>query len=154
MARQKVLVAYNFTPYDQKSLDFVTRMFLGRPDVAITLFNAYTPVPQLDSRESQVMDRMQGSLSYLVQKIDEQKEALRTAVNSLVERGFGQQQLGYVFEPRRRDVATEILEYVRAEQFDIVIVSRAPGRVTRFFTGNVFSKVVSGLRDTVVCVVS
>ena len=154
MARQRVLLAYNFTPYDQKSLDFVTRTFLGNPDVEVTLFNVYTPVPQLDSRETQVMDRMRGNISYLYQKVDEQKEALRVAVEQLVERGFAQRQIHAVFKPRRRDVGAEIIEYAQGEQFDVVIINRAPGRVTRFFTGNVFTKVVSGLRDTVVCVVS
>jgi nucleotide-binding universal stress UspA family protein len=154
MAGQKVLLAYNFTPYDQKSLDFVARTFLGRGDVEITLFNAYTPVPHLDTKDTQVVDRMKGNIHYLYQKIDEQREVLRAAVESLVERGFQPHQVRSVFRPRKKDIATEIIEYAREERYAVVIVNRKPGRVTRFFTGNVFSKVVSGLQDTVICVVS
>jgi hypothetical protein len=33
-------------------------------------------------------------------------------------------------------------------------MNRKPGKVTRFFTGSVFNKVVSALKDKTVCIVS
>jgi len=153
MGGQRVLLAYNFTPYDQRSLDFAARTFLDAGDVEITLFNAYTPVPELDSRETQVLDRMRGNLSYLYQKIQEQKAAIQKAAEALRDRGFRPGQVHWVYRPRQKDVASEIVEYAREERYDIVIVNHKPGRITRLFTGNVFNKVVCALQDITVCVV-
>jgi len=153
MAGQRVLLAYNFTPYDQKSLDFAVRTFRGAEDVEITLFNAYTPVPQFDSRETQVLDRVKGNLGYLYQKIEEQKEAIQAAAEALRSRGFQPGQVRCVYRPRQKDVASEIVDYVREERYDVVIVNHKPARITRLFTGNVFNKVVCALQDVTVCVV-
>jgi nucleotide-binding universal stress UspA family protein len=153
MAGQRVLLAYNFTPYDQRSLDFAVRTFLGAAAVEITLFNAYTPVPHIDAGETQLLDRMKSNLTYLHRKVEEQEEALQAAAAALHERGFSPAQVRCVHKPRQKDVASEIIEYAREEQFDVVIVNHKPGRMTRLFTGNVFNKVVCGLQGTTVCVV-
>lgn len=153
MAGQRVLLAYNFTPYDQRSLDFAVRTFLNAGDVEITLFNAYSPVPELDSRETQVLDRMRGNISYLYQKIEEQKVAIQQAAEALRNRGFRPGQIHWIYRPRQKDVAGEIVEFAREERYDVVILSQKPGRISRLFTGNVVQKVVNALQDITVCVV-
>lgn len=153
MAGQRVLLAYNFTPHDERSLDFAARTFLDVKDVEITLFNAYVPAPQLDSRETQVLDRMRGNITYLSQRIEEQEAAIQNAAESLRSRGFGPGQVHWVYRPRQKDVASEIVEFVREERYDVVILNQKPGRISRLFTGNVLNKVVSGLQDITVCVV-
>jgi len=45
MARQKILLPYNFTQNDRKALNFVIRTFPKGTEVEITLFNAYIPAP-------------------------------------------------------------------------------------------------------------
>ena len=72
MDRQKVLVPYNFTNYDDKALDFVIRRFADDKGVEVTLFNAYTPLPKIDFRSSPIMEKMSSNLAYLQQKIHEQ----------------------------------------------------------------------------------
>ncbi|MBC8463718.1 MAG: hypothetical protein H8D61_01940 [Deltaproteobacteria bacterium] len=83
MATQKILLPYNFTNYDQKALDFVVRTFVHLKDVEVSLFHTYTPVPEIEMRESPVMYKLKDSLNYLSQRIKEQEAALNVAKHNL-----------------------------------------------------------------------
>jgi nucleotide-binding universal stress UspA family protein len=154
MATQKILVTYNFTSYDQKALDFVTRTFAHLKDVEVTLLNLYTPVTKIESRESPVMAKFQRNLDYLSQKVKEQEEGLKEARQYLVQNGFTENQVSYLYKPRKKDIVGEIVDIATKDNFNIVVMNRKPGKVTRFFTGSVFNKVVSALKDKTVCIVS
>ncbi len=154
MATQKILVTYNFTSYDQKALDFVIRIFAHLKDVEVTLLNVYTPVPKLDTRESPVMAKFQRNLDYLTQKVKEQEAGLKEARQYLVQNGFTENQFSYLYKPRKKDIIGEIVDIATKDNFNIVVMNRKPGKVTRFFTGSVFNKVVSALKDKTVCIVS
>ncbi len=154
MATQKILVTYNFTSYDQKALDFVIRTFVHLKDVKVTLLNIYTPVPKIESRESPVMAKFQRNLDYLTQKVKEQEAGLQEARQYLVQNGFTENQVSYIYKPRKKDIIGEIVDIATQDNFNIVVMNRKPGKVTRFFTGSVFSKVVSALKDKTVCIVS
>ena len=73
MAGQKILLPYNFTSFDQKALEFVINTYSSLKDAEITLFNAYMPVPKIEMRDSPIMQKMTGNLSYLSQRINEQE---------------------------------------------------------------------------------
>jgi hypothetical protein len=154
MATQKILITYNFTSYDQKALDFVTRTFAHLKDVEVTLLNLYTPVTKIESRESPVMAKFQRNLDYLSQKVKEQEEGLKEARQYLVQNGFTENQVSYLYKPRKKDIVGEIVDIATKDNFNIVVMNRKPGKVTRFFTGSVFNKVVSALKDKTVCIVS
>ena len=154
MASQKILLPYNFTSYDQKALDFVIRTFGQVKDVEITLFNSYTPVPVIEKSDSPVMDKLRGNLTYLSQRIHEQEEGLKVAKRNLLENGFSEDQIHYVFKPRKKDISGEIIDLALNGQYDIVVINRKPGRVTRFFTGSVLNKVASALKNVIICVVT
>ena len=154
MATQKILITYNFTSYDQKALDFVTRTFAHLKDVEVTLLNIYTPVTKIELRESPVMAKFQRNLDYLNQKVKEQEEGLKEARQYLVQNGFNENQVSYLYKPRKKDIIGEIVDIATQDNFNIVVMNRKPGKVTRFFTGSVFNKVVSALKDKTVCIVS
>jgi len=154
MAVQKILVTFNFTSYDHKALDFVIRNFAHSKNNEITLFNAYTPVPKIDTRESPIMSKFQNNLTYLTQKVKEQENALKEAMQYLLQNGFSEKQVAYIFRPRKRDVTGEIIDLALNDRFNIVVMNRKPGKVTRFFTGSVFNKVVTALKGLTVCIVS
>jgi nucleotide-binding universal stress UspA family protein len=154
MATQKILVTYNFTSYDQKALDFVIRTFVHSKDVEITLLHVYTPVPVIEMRESPVMAKFQKNLDYLTQKVKEQEAGLKEARQYLVQNGFTENQVSYLYKPRKKDIIGEIVDMATKDNFSIVVMNRKPGKVTRFFTGSVFNKVVSALKDKTVCIVS
>ena len=154
MATQKILVTYNFTSYDQKALDFVIRTFVHSKDAEITLLNVYTPVPVIEMRESPVMTKFQRNLDYLTQKVKEQEAGLKEARQYLVQNGFTENQVSYLYKPRKKDIIGEIVDIATKDNFNIVVMNRKPGKVTRFFTGSIFNKVVSALKDKTVCIVS
>ena len=154
MATQKILVTYNFTSYDQKALDFVARTFVHLKDVEVTLLHIYTSVPTIEARESPVMAKFQRNLDYLSQKVKEQEAGLKEARQYLVQNGFTENQVSYLYKPRKKDIIGEIVDIATKDNFNIVVMNRKPGKVTRFFTGSVFSKVVSALKDKTVCIVS
>ena len=154
MAGQRILLPYNFTNGDQRALDFVSRTFAHLEDVEITLFYAYTPMPEIKMNGNPVMDKLRENLSYLSQKIKEQEVALNAAKQNLLESGFSENQIHYIFKPRKKDVACEIIDLAKNSNQDLIVINRKPGKITRFFTGSVFSKVVSGLKDKTVCLVT
>ena len=83
MSTFKILLPYNFSRHDRKATDFVARVFAGRRDVQVTLFNLSVPPPEFDVRGSPVMGRMKETVGYLSQRIQEQKEELEAARSRL-----------------------------------------------------------------------
>lgn len=154
MSSQKILLPYNFTSYDQKALDFAIRSFAHQKDVEITLFNAYTPVPDIEVRGSPVMETMRRNLGYLSQKIKEQEDELKVVRNKLLEKGFSKDRIHTIFEPKKKDIAGDIIDLALKGRFNVVVLNRKPGKIIRFFTGSVFNKVVTSLKEATVCIVS
>ena len=154
MAIQKLLLPYNFTHFDQKALDFVISTFRNREDIEITIFNAYTPVPEIETSASLVTGKLKGSLNYLSQKIAEQEAELKMLKQKLIDNGFADGLIYTVFQPRKKDVASEIIDIATNNKFDIIVISHKPGKATRFFTGSRYSKVIAALKEVTVCVVS
>ncbi|MBW1848058.1 MAG: universal stress protein [Deltaproteobacteria bacterium] len=154
MTGERILLPYNFTNGDQKALDFVVRMFAHLEDVSITLFYAYTPMPNIRMNDNTVMDKLKENLNYLSQKIKEQEVGLSAAKQNLIENGFSEDRIHYIFKPRKKDVAVEIIDLASSGNHDMIVMNRKPGKATRFFTGSVFNKVVSSLKNKTVCLVT
>ncbi len=76
------------------------------------------------------------------------------AKKNLLENGFSEEQIRYIFTPRKRDIAGEIVDLASNGRYDVVVINRKPGKITRFFTGSVFNKVASSLRDKTICLVT
>ena len=150
----KILLPYNFTSYDKRALDFVIRTFADKKETDVTLFNAYTPAPPIDMRGSPVMEQMKDTLNYLSQRVNEQDDELKTIKRRLSGKGFREDKIHIVFEPKKKDVAGDIIDLVQNGRFHVVVLNRKPGKIARFFTGSVFSKVVAALKDTTICIVS
>ena len=154
MATQKLLLPYHFTQLDQKALNFVTSTFGKSENIAVTVFNAYTPIPEIDTDATSVTGKLKGNLSYLAQKIKENEMALNEVKDKLVEGGFPEKQVNCIFRPRKKDIASEIIDLVTSDHFDTIVLNRKHARVTRFFSGSISQKVVMSLKDVTVCIVS
>jgi hypothetical protein len=154
MTRQKILIPYNFTQYDKKALDFVIQTFANQEEVEITLFNSYIPTPEIEVRGSPIMDKMKGSLGYFSQKIKEQEDELKAVRGLLIEKGFPEDRIQTVFEPKKKDIAGDIVDLAQKGQFNVVVLNRKPGKIAKFFAGSVSNKVIAALKDKTVCIVS
>ena len=154
MATQKLLLPYHFTHLDQKALNFVTDTFGKLENIAVTVFHAYTPIPEIDTDATSVTGKLKGSLSYLSQKIKEYEALLDEVKDQLVEGGFPENRVDCIFRPRKKDIAAEIIDLVTSDKFDIIVLNRKHARATRFFSGSISHKVVMTLKDVTVCIVS
>jgi hypothetical protein len=154
MAAQKILLPYNFRALDQKALAFAISTFGHFEEVEITLFHAYTPLPEIEADSTSVMGKLKGDLGYLSHKIMQQETELKAVEEKLLQTGVAQKRVHTIFKPRKKDIAAEIIELVTNYNFNVVIINHKSGKASRFFTGSVFSKVVSALKDTTVCIVS
>ena len=154
MDTPKILLPYNFTSNDKKALDFVCRTFSDKKEAQVTLFNAYIPLPAVEMRGSPIMEQMKDTLSYLSLRAKEQEEALKTIKINLLSKGFSGNSIDIVFEPKKRDVAGDIIDLAQDGRFNVVVLNRRPGKIARFFAGSVSSKVVAALKNTTVCIVS
>jgi len=74
--------------------------------------------------------------------------------DKLLENGFDEGLVHTVFQPRKKEVASEIIDIATDNKFDIIAISHKPGKATRFFTGSRYSKVIAALKEVTVCVVS
>jgi len=154
MTTQKILVPYNFSKSDQSALDFVNRMFRNQPEAEVTLYHVYSSVPEIEVRGSPVMEKMTQSLSYLAQKIHEREEELKRAKDHLVSQGFPENRVHTVFVPKKKEVAADIVDFTHTGKYDILVVNRRPGKITRFFSGSVSNKLLNSLKGVIMCVVS
>lgn len=154
MAKQKILLPYNFTQNDRKALNFVIRTFPKENGVEVTLFNAYVPAPEIDLKSSPVMERIKGQMDQLAKKIYEQENALKEAKQNLLQSGFGKGRIHHIFEPVNKDIASDIIDQISKGKYDVVVLNRKPAKIARLFTRSIFLKVVSTIKDVTVCVVN
>ncbi len=155
MAREKVLLPYNFSESDQKAIDFAVRTFSPRaPSVVITLFHAYMPLPKIETSKGTVMEKLTDGMKFVRNRIDELETEFKQVKDALVENGFPPSNVKMVFRAKHKDIASEIIDQARKGGHAIIILNRKPGRVARFFTGTVFQKVVSNISGKTVCIVS
>ena len=154
MAIQKILVAYNFSHLDQKAIEFVSGTFGHIDGVEITFFHAYTPIPEIEAQASHVTGKLKSSLSYLSQQIMQRENEFKEITEKFAKNDLANAQIHTIFRPRKKDIASEIINLNRDTNFDVIVLNRKASRVTRFFSGSVSHKVLMTLKETTVCVVS
>jgi len=154
MRKQKILVPFNFTSKDDQALDFVIDTFANQEEIEVTLFNTYAAVPEIDIKNNPIMEKMAGNLTYLRGEISKLEDALKDAEQKLLSNGFKNSCVNYIFIPKVKDIAQDIINTVQEGKFDVVVLNRKPGKVSRFFTGSIFDKVVTLLKDVTVCIVT
>lgn len=154
MAIQKILLAYNFSGLDQKAINFVTSAFAHIKGVEVTLFHTFTPVPDIETEASLVTGKLKGSLNFLSQQIMERENDLKLISDKLTQSGFMPDCVHTIFRPRKKDIASEIINLAQESRFDTIVLNRKAARVTRFFSGSVSHKVMMTVKDTTVCIVS
>lgn len=154
MAIEKILLPYNFTHIDQKAVNFIIESFVHLKDIAITVFNVYTAAPEIETPSTSVTGKLKGSLSYLTQKISDQENELDEVKQKFIQGGFAADKIKTVFRPRKKDIASEIMQLAMKDQYDVIVLNRKHAKVTRFFSGSVSHKVTMSLKGTTVCIVS
>lgn len=147
MSGHKILVPYNFTSNDEKSIDLVVQKFGQQKDAQVTLFHVYIPVPNIDVSDKTVMARMAGNLSYLHQKINDLEAEIIKARGRLITEGFSEDRVNYVFKPLEKDTAQEIIDHANKGKFTAIVLNNSPASIRKFFTVSVSKKVTNALKN-------
>lgn len=145
MTALKILMPYNFTSNDEKAVAYVIDSFLRVQDTEITLFHTYVPVPDIEVSDKTVMARISGNIAYLRQKIYDLEEAIKNAAGRLIEAGFPKEKVHYIFKPRLKETAQEIIDYAIQGDFAVIVLNHNPHRVRKFFTPSISKKVSKAL---------
>ena len=154
MAEQKILLPYNFTANDEKSVDLVIQSFGSNDNTEVLLFHAYIPVPDIDISDKTVMRRMAENMNYLRQKIKEMEGEIVKARERLISAGFSEDKVRYLFKPQEKDAAQEIIEQANKGGFTTIVLNRDPRRIRKFFTPSVSKKVMKALKNLEIYMVS
>ncbi len=150
MATFRILLPYNYSPNDQKAIRFAIDAFAGRKESSITLFHAYTPLPNIDVGASPENLKMRSGMTYLSGELKEKEEALTVVGEMLVASGFDRDLVTCVFKKRVKSAAEEIVDGVAG--YNVLVLSRGAGKVTHFFTRSIYARVVTALRGVTICV--
>lgn len=145
MDDNSILVPFNFTQNDYKSLDFVIQRYGQEKNVEITLFHAYTPVPKIDVNSKTIMNRLAENLSYLHQKINDLEEVFNQAKERLVRAGFPRDKIHCKFNPLKDDVARDIIKMAKSGGFTTIILNHNPSKIKGFFTTSTSKKILKSL---------
>lgn len=152
MATNKVLIPYNFTVNDRKSLAFAIDTFAHKETVKITLLNIYIPLPAIDMSASPELTKMKNGLAFLSQELKKKENGLKTAQAYLIENGFSEDQVDYVLKKKEVSIADDIVNMVLEEYYNVLVLSRQPAKVTRLFTRNVHDRALAILEAVTVCI--
>ena len=153
MAWKNILVPFNFTNSDEKSLHYVISSFAGEKGVHVTLFHTHTPPPQIDGYNPALF-RVKSTMASLATEARIGEKELQKIIKDLIVSGFLEDQIDYVFKSREKSVGEEIVEMALKGGFDTIVLSHQPGKATRAFTRNVHDKVISSLRNTTISIIT
>lgn len=150
MATFRILLPYNYSPNDEKSIRFAIDAFGGWKDAQIKVFHVYPPLPAIDMSASPENAKMKSGMTHLNAELREKEEALQRVAGMLVQGGFDPDAVSCVFKRRSKSAAEEIVDQVSG--CNVLILSRGAGKVTHFFTRSIYARVVSALRGVTICV--
>ena len=154
MDRQKALVPYNFTNHDKKVLDFIMRTFADKKDIQFTFFHVYTPLPEIDTDSNAVLGRLRDTMRSLYQDIKDHELILQQVKQVLLEKGFSDDQVDYIFRSREKEVEDEIIDVAKEGHYDLLILSHRHGKIVRLFGHSVSGKILTSMKDIAVCIVN
>lgn len=152
MATYKVLMTYNFTIDDQKSLDFIVNAFAKRADVLVTLFSVYTPLPEVDVKASPELAKMSRGVAFLASEVREKEQGLKAAKEYLVKNGFADECVDYILKKKTKPKSREIIDLILKKKYHVLVLSRQAAKVTRFYARGVHNQLLSALKDITLCI--
>ena len=147
MTTLHVLVPSNFMSNDDKSLEFVIQNYAHNKDARITLFHTYAPTPEIEISNDAIMERISHNMFYLKQFQKSLEKEQQKAKGKLVKGGFENAQLNSIFTPLKNDIATDIINLVKEQKFNVVVMNRNPSKIAKFFMKSVSKRVSYGLKD-------
>ncbi len=145
----KILIPYNFKSNDEKAVRYTGQQYSKEKEVEITLFHAFVSVPKINVRNNTIMKKMKLNISYLHRQREEQRQAMEKVKGALVNYGFASQNIHCLLRPIKTDIAADIIQLWKFENFDVVVLNRNPGNIVNYFSRST-SKRITQYRDGII----
>lgn len=153
MGELKILAPYNFTTHEYKVLDFIINTFGHRKDAHVTFFHCFLPLPQLNVTSDPALLMARSGMLFLREERDKKEAGLVSAKSRLLDNGFSEDQVDFVFRERKRSIAAEIADTVTRGNYRVLVLAPTPGRGKKPFAQSVHEKAIKALKDVTICVV-
>jgi hypothetical protein len=116
------------------------------------LFHAYTPLPDLDVSANPEIRKTMSGLSYLKNELAEKENGLKAICQRLVQGGFAQDRVDYVFKKKVKGHTEEIVAMAKEGRYGVLVLGRKPGVVSQFFSRNAHERLLSMLPGVAICI--
>ena len=155
MAGKRILVPFNFTDYDEKALHYVIRTYADQKMGQGSPFPCVHPTPCLGwIFKSLSWGASRGTMASMWTEVREKEQYLKKVKSDLMENGFADDQVEYVFRPKAKSIGGEIVDMAQSGTYDTVVLARKPGKATRAFTRNVHDALLSSSKNTEIIIIT
>ncbi len=153
MAARKILVPFNFAPKDEKALHFVIKQFSGDRYSEVTLFHVYQPIPEIDGYDPSLR-RLRATMASLSGELRLQENKLKEIIRDLIDSGFMEDQLKYIFRPKKKSIPEEIVNIVNELHYDTLVLTTNPKRLAYSFGKSVHDYAINNLKNVLICIIT
>ena len=74
------------------------------------------------------------------QQREERRQALEKVKLVLEDYGFASQNIHCLFQPIKTDIATDIIQLWKVENFNVVVLNRNPGNILNYFSRSIYKR--------------
>ena len=139
---ENILIPYNFTINDKKSVGFVKHGYGNAEKAKITLFHAYSPVPVIDTRNNPIMEKITRQTSYLRTLQKEHKNALFEVRQEMIDMGFDGDNINCIFTPLKEDIVIDIIKFTESQKINVIVLNRNPGNILNYFSRSTSKRLI------------
>jgi nucleotide-binding universal stress UspA family protein len=154
MALRKILVPFNFSIQDEKTLHFLIRSFAEDHLARITLFHVYTSLSDMDAYANPALVRLRSTVAAFASELPEKKRTFEQVRADLIENGFSENRVEYELKAQQSSIGEEIVAKVLEGGYDTIVLGYRPGWISRAFTRSVHEKVLGALRNKIITIVT
>jgi hypothetical protein len=147
MGGKKILAPFNFSDYDERALHYIIRNYAGKKWVEIVLFHVYIPLPALEGYSNRRLGHLKRTMASMWREVREKEKDLRQVKWDLIDNGFLEKQVHYVFKEREKNIGIEIVREAQTGNYDTIVIAQKPRRATRSFTRKIHDILFSELAN-------
>lgn len=154
MLWNKILLAYDNSQQALRAVEYVGQMFSRVDNVKVIMFSVYEKVPEHDMIDTPFTNQVRSRISALEREKDKGRAHMDEAKKHLVRMGFNEDQITLKYAEKKKSVAKEIIDEVRAGGYGTVVLGRKGiSNLTGMLFGSTSSGVVGNLTGATICIV-
>ena len=154
MLWNQILLAYDNSQQALRAVEYVGQMFGQVDNVKVIIFGVYDKVPEHDMEDTVFTDQVRARISVLEREKEKGRDNLEEAKKMLVRKGFSEDQVKVKYVGKKKSVAKDIIDEVKAGGYGTVVLGRkGVSNLTGMLFGSVSSGVIGNLVGATICVV-